>query len=235
MWEKLAYFAGGLIIGGAAGYFVTKELIEDKANDRAKKQAKELKEYYEAQLAATRKAAELNEMKQKHAETMLQIEQEKALKNALIDYAAESQKASAKKANADDEDEWGDARRPKGAPKKVVPMSLLAERPPEYEEEDGVKIYPTEPSSEPVIITEQAFADEHYEFEKQTLFWFTQDNVVTDEEYQPLEDLSLIGNEWETAFGTEDDPDVVHVRNQKIGCDYEIIRDKRAYATTLPE
>ena len=105
---------------------------------------------------------------------------------------------------------------------------------PYYESQDGAAVYPSEPESEPFVISEQAYVADIVN-EKVTLFWFTGDNVVTDEEYNPLEDLSVIGEGWEDHFGEEEDPDVVHVRNPKINADYEIIRDKRSYATTLPE
>lgn len=233
MWKKLAWFAAGLAIGGTAGYFAGKYLTEDKALAETEKQVSEIKQYYEARLTATEKAAELNVLKQQYAETQILQAQTEAESNP-VDYTKIKPKQS--EPDYDPDDEWGDAKRPKGAPKRQQKRRApLAENPPYYEEQDGAAIYPTEPNSEPVIISEQAYANEHFEFEKQTLFWFTGDNVVTDEEYNPLEDLSLIGGEWQDAFGGEEDPDVVHVRNPKISCDYEIIRDSRSYRTLDPE
>ena len=71
MWQKLAFFVGGLAIGGAAGYFTAKYLIEDKALKETERQVSEIKDYYEARLKSTEKAAELNELKRKYAENKI--------------------------------------------------------------------------------------------------------------------------------------------------------------------
>lgn len=236
MWQKLAFFVGGLAIGGAAGYFAAKYLIEDKALKETEKQVSEIKDYYEARLKSTEKAAELNELKRKYAENKIAERSD-----APTDYTKHftggkpvdiQPNPVAKPEDYSEDDEWGDAKRPKGAPKKA---KYDEKTEPYFEDPDGPIIYPTDTESEPQLISEQSFTDDMYEFEKMTLFWFMGDNVVTDEEFQPIEDMSLIGVEWQQHFGEEDDPDVVHVRNRKIGCDYEIIRDKRSYATTIPE
>lgn len=228
MWKRVAIFVSGLALGGAAGYFAGKYLTEEKALAETERQVTEVKNFYEARLAATEKAAELSEMKKQYAERHMNGEQIPVKSGTADDI-------STPVVYEDDEDEWGDAKRPKGAPKrKERRKAPLAENPPYYEEEGGAAIYPTEPDGRPLIISEQAFASERYEFEKKTLFWFS-DDVVTDDDYQVLEDRSLIGEEWVHFFGTEDDPDVVHVRNPKIGCDYEIIRDKRSYQAVSGE
>lgn len=235
MWQKLGYFAGGLIVGGVAGYFTAKKLFEDRAaeaaNRKAQAQIDEVRAYCDAQV----KAAELNALKALTADQQVQTEQEKVLSEAPVNYAQEAAEAAQAKYTGDGEDDWGDAKRPKGAPKRRFKHDKDNVPPPYYEENGGAAIYPTEPEAEPHYISEESFTNDHFEYEKQTLFWFVGDNVVTDEEYQPLEDDSVLGKSWANHFGEEEDPDVVHVRNPKIAVDYEIIRDHRSYATTIPD
>lgn len=229
MLNKLAYFAGGLILGGVAGYLSGKYIAEERARAEVDAKMAELEDFYKKRDESRQKAHELNELKEQFAEQAIAASSaEEGDELKVIDYSKFSDGA---KADQSDDDEWGDAPRPKGAPKRG---QRKTSNPPDYREEGGAAVYPSEPESEPHIISEQSFAAELVN-EKITLIWFTGDNVVTDEEYQPIEDLGVIGDGWQEHFGEEEDPDVIHVRNPKINVDYEIIRDNRSYATTLPE
>lgn len=235
MLQKLLYFFSGLIIGGTVGYFTTTTILEEEM--RVEKETemeqtrKAIRDEMQAYANAQIKAAELNVMKQKFAEDLLELEQRKAQADKPVDYSAISGYSAAQ---SNVEDEWGDAKRPKGAPKRKRKPIADDAGAPYYEEAGGVAVYPTEPETEPHYISEDSYASDHFEYEKLTLFWFAVDDVVTDEEYQPLEDLALIGWDWQNHFGEEDDPDIVHVRNPKIAADYEIIRRQQAYAALRP-
>lgn len=238
MRQKLLYFVSGLMIGGVAGYFTAKTFLEEEM--RVEKESemeqtrKAIREEMQTYANAQIEAAELNAIKRKFAEEQLELEQKKAEVSKPVDYTSVSRQSVESKTRKD-EDDWGDAKRPKGAPKRKQKLVVDDGRAPYYEEAGGVTVYPTEPETEPYYISEDSFISDHFEYEKLTLFWFTGDDVVTDEEYQPLEDLALIGWDWQNHFDEEDDPDIVHVRNPKIAVDYEIIRDRRSYATTRPD
>lgn len=58
---------------------------------------------------------------------------------------------------------------------------------------------------------------------------FFSDNVLCDEEYEPIENVEdVVGFESLNHFGEYDD-DTVYVRNDKRKCDYEITLDERTY------
>ena len=65
-----------------------------------------------------------------------------------------------------------------------------------------------------------------------SLMYFN-DNVLTDSQYEPIEDAdSIVGLDFLEHFGDEDE-DSVFVRNDKRKTDYEILKDERNYADLL--
>lgn len=233
--NKALWFVLGAVIGAASGYLIAETLvaekIQKKANEDLAKQIADLEDFYKKRDEARQKAHELNELKEEFV--MKEIEREQAKATQMpVDYTSpqRKQKKEEPKEWKEEYDEWGNSKRPKGAPRRAEPPEIDYGGP-EYDSEDGAKIYPSEPDTEPHVISEDSFEDDCPHYEKMTLFWFMPDNVVTDDEYQPLEDLALIGDDWSTHFGQESDPDVVHVRNPKVACDYEIIRQTKSYAS----
>ena len=59
------------------------------------------------------------------------------------------------------------------------------------------------------------------------------DEVLADEDDNIIEDIEgTVGEESLSHFGEYDD-DAVHVRNDRIKCDYEILLDERFYYTDI--
>lgn len=86
----------------------------------------------------------------------------------------------------------------------------------------------TEDYPGPYIITPDEFAGD-YEFDTVDITYFA-DGVLCDENNVPLEDIeNTIGNGAVRHFG-EYENDAVYVRNERLKCDYEILRDERKYA-----
>lgn len=80
----------------------------------------------------------------------------------------------------------------------------------------------------PYIITPDEFA-ENYEYDTIDITYFS-DGVLADENDEPLEDIdNTIGKDAIKHFG-EYEQDTVYVRNERLKCDYEIIRDERKYS-----
>ena len=79
----------------------------------------------------------------------------------------------------------------------------------------------------PYEITPNEFGDIDYEQIELVLF---ADGVLADgDSYEKVEDVNgMIGKENLTKFGHYE-PDRVCVRNDRLKCDYEIIRDERIY------
>ena len=92
----------------------------------------------------------------------------------------------------------------------------------------GKKLKTDEDYPRPYVISPDEFAGD-YEFDTVDVTYFA-DGVLCDENDVPLEDIeNTIGNDAVRHFG-EYENDAVYVRNERLKCDYEILRDERKYA-----
>ena len=95
------------------------------------------------------------------------------------------------------------------------------------------KKYETEiPASErPYVISPDEFG-EFEDYRTINLSYYA-DEVLADEDDNIIEDIEgTVGEESLSHFGEYDD-DAVHVRNDRIKCDYEILLDERFYYTDI--
>ena len=82
--------------------------------------------------------------------------------------------------------------------------------------------------AEPYVISPDDFA-EIREYKAKSLIYFS-DGVLTDNEYEPIEDVdNVVGFDSLDHFGDYED-DSVHVRNDRLKTDFEILLDPRKYA-----
>lgn len=80
----------------------------------------------------------------------------------------------------------------------------------------------------PYIISPADFS-ENFEYDTIDITYFA-DGVLCDENNEPLEDIeNTIGEDAVEHIG-EFTPDAAYVRNERLKCDYEILRDERNYA-----
>lgn len=89
----------------------------------------------------------------------------------------------------------------------------------EFEElEEG----PVEIAEKPYVITYDEYANEHIaDFDKRTLTYFEQDDILVNDEHEILNIDFYIGREALNHVGDEE-TDTVHVRNEKNCVDYEV-------------
>ena len=86
---------------------------------------------------------------------------------------------------------------------------------------------------EPFIIRPDEYGEIHA-YETLSLNYYA-DGVLTDELDNPIEDVeSLVPADFADHFGEYED-DVVHVRNDNLECDYEILRDLRKFTDVVGE
>ena len=86
---------------------------------------------------------------------------------------------------------------------------------------------------EPYIIRPEEYGELHA-YETLSLNYYA-DGVLTDELDNPVEDVeSLVPADFADHFGEYED-DVVHVRNDNLECDYEILRDLRKFTDVVGE
>ena len=107
------------------------------------------------------------------------------------------------------------------------------------EDEVTANVIPIPPAEE-IIGTDEPYVispEEFGEIDSYTLIGFTYyaDCVLTDENDEIVEDVDkVIGWDSLNCFGEYED-DSVHVRNDRLRCDYEIIRVERKYSEVLKE
>lgn len=106
----------------------------------------------------------------------------------------------------------------------------LAEReyPRDDEEDDPVKVVPITERTvrDPFVIDEEMFAMDDFQ-EKVTVTYYEGDDTLCDEDESIMQIGDTIG--W-NALEDICDKDVIYVRNEKLGIDYEVCLDERSYA-----
>lgn len=75
-------------------------------------------------------------------------------------------------------------------------------------------------------------------YEKITLTYFDGNDILTDDREDPIENPEeFVGTDYKKLFGAmdEDEPDIVMIRNDRNGCDYEICRVSASYVGAYEE
>lgn len=84
----------------------------------------------------------------------------------------------------------------------------------------------------PYVISPEDF-DEFDEYETSSLTYYA-DGVLTDEEDNIVDDpKDIVGDDFADHFGEYED-DSVFIRNDRLKCDYEILKDYRRYSDCHP-
>ncbi len=79
----------------------------------------------------------------------------------------------------------------------------------------------------PYVIAPEEFG-ENEDYEKISLTYFSKDGIVTDENDEVVKDAGeVLGDDFADHFGEYED-DSIHIRNDKTGCDYEVLYDDRS-------
>lgn len=81
----------------------------------------------------------------------------------------------------------------------------------------------------PRLISFDLFNDDEPDYDKLSFNYFAGDETLTDEN-EDIVTHDIVGAHSLTQFGMDpDDVDTVFVRNDKLGIDYEVIKDERCY------
>lgn len=112
----------------------------------------------------------------------------------------------------------------KKAPKKVVI--------PPKESDEGV--IDREDPKHPHVITYEEFAEDNPEYEKITLSYFEEDDVLADDDGMIDNTEYIVGSVALRRFGVgSHDPNIVYVRNPAISADFEIVKSNKSYVETI--
>lgn len=87
----------------------------------------------------------------------------------------------------------------------------------------------------PYVISIEEFQDGMPHYDKLTLYFYEDDEVLTDEQEEIIDDEEqIVGTEALQCFGhLSHDPEVVYVRNSNASTDFEVIRLSKSYAETV--
>lgn len=232
-------FVAGAVTGGVGTYFGLRSKF-------ARETQKEINEYRELARQRIRAA---NEFAEKVAKEEKKSEEayDKAANSydKFVDYTSFYDGESAVKT------EYCDLRSELNAVSKAVEDGdfdkHMAER--EYPEEDGVieedldeeldneeKVEALRKAREdqklPYPIDAAEFHNTQQWYEKITLTYFEGNDVLTDDREDPIDNPEeLVGTDYKNLFGMidEDETDIVMIRNDRNGCDYEICRVPASY------
>lgn len=83
----------------------------------------------------------------------------------------------------------------------------------------------------PYVITPEDYGDGNYDHDLYCLTYYS-DNVLANDWWETLDIEDTIGTECLEHFGDYAE-DIVHVRNERLKADYEIVRDYRTYAELI--
>lgn len=83
----------------------------------------------------------------------------------------------------------------------------------------------------PYTITYEEYYEDFKGHDKKTITYYEGDDTLTDERDRPIDDIErVIGRESLNYFGVRSkDKNIVHVRNERLEIDYEIVKDERDY------
>lgn len=87
----------------------------------------------------------------------------------------------------------------------------------------------------PYVIDVNTFNDISFTREKISLSYYQDDDVLLDDNEELIPNVfDIVGHEALTSFGKySPDPDIVYVRNERLGIDYEIARLYKSYQETV--
>lgn len=84
----------------------------------------------------------------------------------------------------------------------------------------------------PYVISDIEMYNDMLEYDKVTLSYYEGDDTLSDDDDFIIADVdAIIGTANLESFGVScEDPDMLHIRNERLGSDYEIIRTPSSYA-----
>ena len=106
---------------------------------------------------------------------------------------------------------------------------------PEEDEQPDEPIIVREGSDAIYMISTEEFLQGREDHDKLTITYFEADDTLCDERDGIIPNpQDVVGHSALQSFGTiKTDPDVVYVRNEKVGVDFEIIRNKSSYVEQI--
>lgn len=102
----------------------------------------------------------------------------------------------------------------------------------EWDQEKEEEARTTLNADEPYIISQEEFLINENDYQNPSLVYFAEDDVLVDDQEKPIELIDpVVGEDNLTRFGHgSKDNRIVYIRNDKLGCDFEIVKNEGNYA-----
>lgn len=90
-------------------------------------------------------------------------------------------------------------------------------------------------SEDPYVIPIAEFFQDKEEYQKLTITYYEKDDTLVDERQSPIPDVEgTVGKNFAEQFGDRsDDANIVYIRNNRLDCDFEVVRDSGSYISTV--
>ena len=220
MMKGVIIFLSGAAVGGLTATLITRYVLKKKYHDQSEEKIKAMKEYVEF-LRSKDEAGELCEnlaYTSKNGEEVVKPEETSEEKQPerfhadskvkYVDYTSYYDKSEEEHPLDDDEEDEQKAM--EKAEKANNEMNSKAR---------------------PKVIKATDFDDPEYEHhDKVTLYYYTEDETLTTEDNEIIDDVPALLGDALTKYGfTTNDDQVIFVRNYQRGADYEIAKVFGAY------
>ena len=203
-------FVAGALTGGAGVYYYTKQKYDEKMNQ----ETKELKKYYDNKYKMALDDFEARVGLYAEAENLIKEHEEK-----------KSKTTKKTKSEPDIKPVEGIVDRAKEEYENVVRTDYNAISTPPKAPVKSKKKKKTETQEKPYIISFEDY-EEDRKHDKRIITYLDQEDMIVDEEYEPAEDgFDWVGKENLENLELSNDEDVVYVRNDAIGADFQIVID----------
>lgn len=209
-------FAGGAATGALICFALLKEKYETLANE----EIKNMKDYYQKEIENIDDAhdKELDNLINTMNKDIYELDKREE-KKTYVDYV--------KKYSPEEiiKDKYYDMPYP----------DVIDE---DYHEDEGPPEDPPENDlqyEEPFVISREEFDEGYPHFDKITITYYENDDVLADEQDEVIPDIdAVVGYDSLGRFGDMSDDDcVVYVRNGRLGADYEIVLTQEAYTESV--
>jgi hypothetical protein len=216
-------FVGGCVavIAGSAGYFLAKRHLQTKYERIIENEVNKTREYYKNVLATKQKVAGSTAQKfindaEEDAQMQAAVDKKKSDALAAMAQYRPEQEPELEETIVVEEDE-------------EVTVVLQEERDDGWDLEAEVA---NRDPDEPYVISFDEFMTNDPEHNQNTFTYYQGDDVLSDERDQAIPYVDpVVGSENLKRFGDgSGDPRVVHVRNERLGTDYEIVLSDGKYA-----
>lgn len=242
--ENILFVGGGLIIGFVIGGVITNERLKKVYSAQAEEDIRSVKKHYMVlykggEYSTPEKA--IKSYKKKVADLGYVNDPSETVEGRNDETGEEKEDtptfdptSDEEVDEVDDDEDLIEDEEPEELPEDEAAIEaesqrqLIAQR-----LEDEKPGGPRDPAR-PFVISIEEFMESDPPYGKCSITYFAEDNVLMDEREDVMVIDETVGEDCLGQFGSmSQDPNTVYVRNDRLGADYEIVLDERAYSEVV--